>query len=170
MHSPPKRIAAAVCLLTLVCVWAQAGDSYGHVIFGVGPVQQDTVTTGGPRLRLTLQPVSALQQAELRLSGPRGTVFVPVPQPGTDLSSIPELIDNVIRLGDLQVGRTILLDFEFAVPEGGGLAGFTLTGTLADGRTVQEAVGWTLARPGPAPTRRFGATEYPAVLLPERQP
>lgn len=74
-------------------------------------------------------------------------------------------------MGDLPGGRSIVLEFEVTLsPGAGGVAGFVLTGALPDGRLVREAVGWTLAAPRGRPTPRFGAAEYPAVVVPEAGP
>jgi hypothetical protein len=140
----------------------------GHVIWDVAPVE-----TGRPgsavRVRVRLESVGPLHGARLRPSGPEGVSFRPVALSGRDDAVAPERDgDGAVVLGDLEGGRPVLLEFEFVLPPGtGGIAGFTLSGSLPDGRPVEEAVGWTLAAPRAPPHRRHGAAEYPAVLRPD---
>lgn len=114
------------------------------------------------RVRLQLESVAPLRDAVLRVRTPEGVSVAPVAgaSPGQGLA-----------LGDLDRGRPLVLVVEFSLPRGtGGTARFTVSGRLADGRPVEESVGWTLAAPRGPPTRRFGAAEYPAVPEPSGRP
>jgi len=167
MRLRTRSTAAFVCLCLLGISALQASDPQGHLVLSVAPVASGV--EGLPaRLRLTIEPVSTLSGAELRIREPEGSAIVPVPPPGGDGADMPERDGDAVVLGDLVPGRVVVLDFEVSLARGsGGIAGFTITGTLPSGRTVHEAIGWTLGHPGPRPVRRFGATEYSAVGVPE---
>ena len=114
------------------------------------------------RVRLQLESIAPLRDAELRVRTPEGVVVAPIS--GASL-------EEGLSLGDLDRGRPLVLVVEFSLPRGaGGIARFTISGRLADGSPVEESVGWTLAAPRGPPTRRFGAAEYPAVPEPGGHP
>lgn len=164
MRLRPCRTGAFLCLLVLAAASPQAGDPHGHVALEVSPVAAPG-ESGPPRLRLTLRTYSSIRDAELRITTPDGASIEPRLPAGPE-PSIPT--GDTVRFGDLERGRALSIEFAVALaPRSGGIAGFTLTGTLPDGRPIREAVGWALAPPGPAPVRRFGAIEYPAVPLAE---
>lgn len=156
-----RAVVAAVWLLGVGVPVALGVEPSGHIVWEVEPAASGTP----PRIRLSLQAVTSLSDVELRVEAPPGVSFAlrSEPPPAPD--------GEAFLLGDLASGRPVFLDFDVTLPPGtGGIAGFVLTGTLPDGRPLREAVGWTLAAPRGRPTPRFGAAEYPAVVLPEEGP
>lgn len=159
-----RAVVAAVWLLGIGVPVALGVEPSGHIVWEVAPVEPATSGTP-PRIRLSFKAGTSLSGVELRVEAPPGVSFAL-------RSERPPAPDGeAFVLGDLASGRPVFLDFDVTLPPGtGGIAGFVLTGTLPDGRPLREAVGWTLAAPRGRPTPRFGAAEYPAVVLPEEGP
>lgn len=163
-----RAIVAAISLLGIGVPIAEGTEPSGHVVWNVAPVE--AATSGAPpRIQLILQAVTSLSGVELRVEAPPGVAIAALPDPSGGPSRSPE--GDAFLLGDLASGRSVVFDFEVTLPPGtGGIAGFVVTGTLADGRPVRDAVGWTLAAPRGRPAIRSGAAEYPAIVLPEEGP
>jgi hypothetical protein len=159
-----RALVAAVWLLGFGVPIAEGVEPSGHVVWNVSRVASST-PGAAPCIRLSLQSVTALAGVELRVEAPeRVSIAVRSDRP-------PALDGEAFLLGDLAPGGQVVLDFDVTLPPGsGGIVGFVLTGTLPDGQPVREAVGWTLAAPRGRPTPRFGAAEYPAVVVPEEVP
>jgi hypothetical protein len=165
VHRLPRRIAVASFLTAIAITVAISSEPSGHVLWTIAQVRSDA---GGASIRfsLTVEAVTPLAGAELSVRAPEGVTFAAVPLPGADATSLPARTpDGALVLGELPRGRRVVLDFtEASTGDTGGIAVFTITGTLPDGTVIHEPFAQMVGTPRVRPTRRFGAAEFPAVL------
>jgi len=126
-------------------------------------------------LRVTVKPIVPLDEWTLTVSVPDTfDVRELAPPNHVDFRGAPARSNQrTIRaeMPRLQTAELLTLEFEVVFPpQGGGTISFIVEDTSRAGRRVREAVGITARASGPAPVRRLGAAEFPATVVPPREP
>jgi hypothetical protein len=173
---------AVLCVFSVTGVvsYVQSVEADGFVRIHPGWLEEHDGGSGGSLqegrvLRLSLQPVVALEDTVLTVMLPRDIRIDPLTEPWSERFQ-PVLMDGEkqairVTLGRILPNTGLLLDFEFlAAGEESGIASFRIEAKTASGRQVHEAAGVTLGHPGVRPVRRHGAMEFPAVTIPGERP
>jgi len=188
MASWSVREIRLLCLLSLPLLatsalgptGALASEPFGRVQLHADWAESDkpegSTPAGAPReLRLSLRSLVALDDAELTVSFP-SALSIKTVEPSWDEKFFTVATGNGQRairadLVRLEAKTPLVLAFEITLPpEGGGVVSFEVTGTGSDGRRVHEAIGFAPRPSFPAGTRRLGALEFPATVLPPEEP
>jgi hypothetical protein len=113
-------------------------------------------------LRLHVRSIRDTREVELSWTVPEDVrLQVVVRMEGGAERTGPEARSR--SLGDFTAGQSRQIFFAVRESEArGGIASFTVTGSLEGDREFRESLGITLGRPGVRGIRRAGAIEYPA--------
>ncbi len=167
-------MAAAAAIVGILCAITPAPcEPHGHAVLEVEwlkPAGQGHLGPDERALRVVIRSAVPIRDAALGFRGPTGVTLAPRPAGGAPAPPpAPTGPDGTPRLslGTLQPDRSTVLEFVVHAPPGAaGTAVFTLEGETLPGRSIVEKLGWTVGTPA-APTRRHGAAEYPARVVPE---
>ena len=165
--------ALAVRLLLLSCLLALPGTRAGEPA-GDFRLQVERVpsSNGSVVVRLKIQPFTVVAAATLTVSAPLDFDLRPrTPSMHRRL----EVLDGPggetrlrARLSALESAAPSTLELELDLPSGShGTLDFVVEGIDGKGRALRDAVGLSLPDPAARGTRRLGAHEYPAVILPD---
>lgn len=122
---------------------------------------------GGAELRLDLTPWIDLRDAVLEVRVPAG-LRIELAHPSDDAPAPTVEPDGAtvwsVPVGDLARGAIGSIAFRCRIDAGhGAVATFSVVARSPDGRTVRDAIGVPVGRPGAEPQHRHGAIEFRAV-------
>ena len=171
------RVAGMLLLaLALAATPVRAAEPFGHIHIQATPIEAADESAGSPRrlIRLDLRSLVTLEEVHLTVSAPAEfSVRAVLPEDDARFGSVPAATGRrAMRasLNRLVKAEHRRLEFEILLPpDGDGIVSFAIEGRDESGRTIRDALGLAV-REGSTGTRRAGAVEFPATVLPRENP